>query len=388
MRSHFKVLGALAALALSGPLPAAAEPPGTPILGISELKLGGLYHDVPGLWSGFAAERPAADLNVEVLFLPWVSAFGGYLRPAIGGTINFNGDTSKAYADLRWEIEAPSGVFFAIGMGAAIHNGELELVNADRKALGARVLFHPSAEIGYRFDGSNSVSLFFDHVSNGYTRRDNEGMDTIGLRFGHRFGHVAVGPPPEAPITRFAGAYIGAAAGYQFEGADWFALSASRDQTRGFSYAGFAGINWQSGRAIFGLEADAAPMRDSLAATCAAPSILCAMDVSGLYSVRARFGWVIGNSMLYGSGGVAIATWDNNAFNTATGQQLGGLSATNFGVAVGGGIEHKLTPNLALRAEVMHYGLPGRDLSIQGVGTATDQFQTTVVRGGIVWYFW
>src|SRR5262245_4431875 len=119
-------LGTIAVVAIACSLPARAEPPQGPCLGVSETKLGALYHDAPGLWSGFSVERPAADANIEVLFSPWSQAFGGYLRPALGATVNFNGDTSKAYADLRWEIEAPSGLFFGLGMGAAIHNGNTD----------------------------------------------------------------------------------------------------------------------------------------------------------------------------------------------------------------------------------------------------------------------
>ena len=184
------------------PLPAMADPPDTPILGISELKFGALYHDPPYLWSNFSVERQTADANFEVLFVPWARTFGGYLRPAIGTSVNFVGGTSKAYADLRWEIEAPSGVFFALGMGAAIHDGELGIVDADHKALGSRVLFHPSAEFGYRFDGVNSISIFADHVSNGFTQRYNEGLDTIGIRYGRRLGPIRT--RSERLGTRFA----------------------------------------------------------------------------------------------------------------------------------------------------------------------------------------
>jgi lipid A 3-O-deacylase len=375
------------ALATIDAAPSVADPP-APLLGISELKIGALDHDTPGLWSGFNLERRSVDANVEVLFSPLARTFGGYLRPAIGATINFNGDTSKAYADLRWEIETPSRVFFALGMGAAVHDGELGAGDPARKALGSRVLFHPSAELGWRFDGVNSISIFADHISNGFSRRDNEGMDTVGVRFGHRFAPFRAPEPSDLPVADFSGFYVGAAAGYQVEQADWLATQPpSRDRTSDFAAAGFAGYNWQSGRGVFGLEADASWLRGSLSAVCAGPAIACQMDMRGVYSVRPRFGWVIDRSMIYGTGGLAIAPWDNAAVNTLTGQRLGNLSATNYGVAVGAGIEHKLTPNLAARAEIMHYGLPGKDLFIVGVGSATDQFQTTVGRIGISWYF-
>jgi lipid A 3-O-deacylase len=380
--------GALLALAVGSPLPAAADPPGTPVLGISEIKLGALNHDTTGLWSGFNVERSGVDANFEVLFLPLARTFGGYLRPAIGTTLNFDGNTSKAYTDLRWEIEAPSGVFFALGMGAAIHNGELGSDDPDRKALGSRVLFHPSAELGYRFDGVHSVSIFADHISNGFTRRDNDGMDTIGIRFGRRLVPFAAPPTDHSAVADFSGFYVGAVAGYQFERADWRAYVPSRSDDGQFNWGGLIGYSWQSGRGIFGIEADASPITSSLSTACVAPSTACQMDVHGVYSVRPRFGWVIDRAMMiYGTGGLAIANWDSSAVNTATGQRLGSTSATNYGVAVGAGIEYKLAPNLGLRAEIMHYGLPGTDLFISGVGGATDQLQSTVGRAGISWYF-
>lgn len=154
---------------------------------IYELKAGVLAHDVDHLWSGFNLERNAADLNLEITLSPSLPVLWGAIRPAIGGTINTRGDTSNAYIDARWEIEAPSGVFFALGLGAAIHNGHLDVDAEDRKALGSRVLFHIPLELGYRFDAHNSLSIYFEHMSNANIARNNEGMDFLGLRYGYRF---------------------------------------------------------------------------------------------------------------------------------------------------------------------------------------------------------
>ena len=153
---------------------------------VSEIKLGALYHDPAHLWSSFSREQPAVDFNAELLFHPIGSFLGGEIRPAIGGTLNPNGETSKAYVDLRWQHAIGTGMYVALGLGAAVHNGELDPLPG-RKGLGTRVLFHPSLEIGVNLDGSNNVSLFFDHVSNGNATAVNEGHDTVGLRFGHRF---------------------------------------------------------------------------------------------------------------------------------------------------------------------------------------------------------
>lgn len=170
----------VACLALSPELAAAGSL-------VDELKLGVLWHDVPGLWSGFQAEPNSADINIEALLSPSVAFLGGTIRPAIGGSISTVGATSDGYIDARWQYETPCGIFFGLGLGAAVHNGQLKLEDWDRKALGSRVLFHIPAEIGYRFDEHNSLSAYFEHMSNAYTVDPNEGMDRLGVRYGYRF---------------------------------------------------------------------------------------------------------------------------------------------------------------------------------------------------------
>ena len=177
---------ALAGAVLAG---AALDAVGSPAAAqvVREVKLGVLYHDVPELWSGFQLEPKSVDINFEFLLTPYVRFLGGEIRPAIGASINTRGGTSKAYIDARWEIEGPAGLFLALGAGAAVHNGEIDANDPFRKALGSRVLFHFPAEIGWRWDGHNSLSIYFEHISNGYTQDYNEGLDSIGLRYGYRF---------------------------------------------------------------------------------------------------------------------------------------------------------------------------------------------------------
>lgn len=160
---------------------------------VREIKVGVLYHDMPGLWSGFQLEH-GVGINGELILSPQAPLFGGYLRPAIGGTYAIpTGSlpaTSKGYADVRWMYEAQNGLFASLGIGAAVHNGIIG-GNADddvnRKWLGHRILFHFPLELGWRFDKHQSISFYFDHISNGYTSRYNEGLDTLGVRYGYKF---------------------------------------------------------------------------------------------------------------------------------------------------------------------------------------------------------
>jgi lipid A 3-O-deacylase len=154
---------------------------------IDELRIGAVVHDVPGGWSGFHVEQDAVDLNLEAILSPSLNFLGGRIRPALGATVNFNGDTSKVYLDARWQRDFAGRWFAGIGLGVAVHDGSIDDGNPNKKQLGARVLFHPSFELGYRLDRHNSISLYYDHMSNGSTADPNEGFDTLGVRWGYRF---------------------------------------------------------------------------------------------------------------------------------------------------------------------------------------------------------
>jgi len=151
-----------------------------------EIKAGLLYHDMDYLWSHSRFED-GVDFNGEVIFAPRLDVPGGAVRGALGGSVNSDGGASKAYLDLRYQHDFDSGIFVSAGVGGAVHNGELAPTRADRKALGSRLLFHIPIEAGYRLTAHHSVSVYFDHVSNAGLAEYNEGLDTLGLRYGYRF---------------------------------------------------------------------------------------------------------------------------------------------------------------------------------------------------------
>jgi lipid A 3-O-deacylase len=158
-----------------------------------ELKLGILGHDQSYWLSHHRREnKMGVDLNLDVTFTPayHVPYFGGAIRPAVGGTLSAIG-TNLGYVDARYEINgplwAPKNLFFMVGLGAAIHNGNLQFQVDDRKAFGSRILFHIPAEIGWRFNDHHSLGLYVEHVSNARLATPNEGMDNAGVRYGYRF---------------------------------------------------------------------------------------------------------------------------------------------------------------------------------------------------------
>jgi lipid A 3-O-deacylase len=153
---------------------------------LHEMKVGVLNHDQDNLWSNTSRES-GVDGNIELIFNADMPLWSGTLRPAIGATLNAGSDTSKIYGAARWEIEISENFLFALGVGIAAHNGDTALVRNDKKALGSKVLFYFPIEAGYRINERDTISLFFDHVSNAWLADPNEGMDTLGIRYGIRF---------------------------------------------------------------------------------------------------------------------------------------------------------------------------------------------------------
>lgn len=151
-----------------------------------EVRLGLMAHDV-GVFGG--EKEDGLDGNAEYLFpSPAFLAPLGAPRPHVGVTVNSAGDTSQAYLGLSWEWQPwDDGWFIEGSLGGAIHNGELSDPTYRRKELGSLVLFRESVSIGHRWQGGHSVMVTLDHISNANLADNNEGLDTLGVRWGYRF---------------------------------------------------------------------------------------------------------------------------------------------------------------------------------------------------------
>lgn len=146
-----------------------------------------MAHDVGGLWSHSRAEG-GVDINAEIVFKrPSLKLLAGSVYPNIGVSINNQGGTSKFYGGLLWEFLFENGLFANTGVGLAIHNGQLESDDANNKQLGSRILFRIPIEFGFTIYERHRLSIMFDHISNAYLASPNEGLDTLGVRYGFQF---------------------------------------------------------------------------------------------------------------------------------------------------------------------------------------------------------
>ena len=153
---------------------------------IDEIRFGVLYHDL-GVWGGSSNEG-GFDVNAELVFSPSLDLFSGMLRPNLGFSLNTTGDTSKIYGGGVWEYRWPKGYFIDLALGLTVHDGESDQGDvANMNQLGSPVLFRLAIETGFAFGRHHLISIMFDHISNGYLTEPNEGLDTLGLRYGYRF---------------------------------------------------------------------------------------------------------------------------------------------------------------------------------------------------------
>ncbi len=179
--------GAICLLFLCGPA-IGAELPDGPLLpsdrntGWAGFSFGLLSHDVGNLF-GSVKREDGMDYNLEFQSSPV-----GYLRSSpmllnAGATINSAGNTSFIYGGFLWDVALTNRFHVVTGLGLAYNDGETTLVSRDRKALGSHMLFRIPIELSYSIDRKRRVSLAYDHLSNAYIKKDNEGLDTFGIRF-------------------------------------------------------------------------------------------------------------------------------------------------------------------------------------------------------------
>ena len=152
---------------------------------VTEVRVGALAHDIGPFTSN---KEDGVDANLEILFAaPEIFEMVLSPRPIIGASINSAGDTSQGYLGLTWEFDVVDDVFIDLTFGGAAHTGNRNANEEGRKDLGCRVLFRGAIGVGYRITPDHNIAIHFDHISNAGLCTTNEGLESVGLRYGHRF---------------------------------------------------------------------------------------------------------------------------------------------------------------------------------------------------------
>ena len=199
----------------------------------------------------------------------------------------------------------------------------------------------------------------------------------------------AVAPLAAAPL--WTGLYVGANAGYAFGKSsqrDGAAVADGAYNVKGAIIGGAVGYNWQIQNYVYGLEADAS------FASIAGSSSICGMDphVCGtksdaLGTVRARGGFAIDNSLIYVTGGLAVAqikAYDAGFINVPA--QSG--SAIRLGWTVGAGVEQKLDAHWSVKAEYLYTSFARATyFTLTGYPPEKVDMSANVLRAGVNYKF-
>jgi outer membrane immunogenic protein len=180
--------------------------------------------------------------------------------------------------------------------------------------------------------------------------------------------------PLRVPSASWEGFYVGGSLGVSWLQSDPDAGGAPVGYTAaGFSGAnsvGFlgglqAGYNWQHRNFVYGLEGDISFLAGGKATTNGLTNYGYAASkssqIQGLGTFRARFGMDFDGTMPYVTGGIAVGSIKHTYTDTG----YGSSSKTSWvpGLALGAGIEHKLTNNWSVKGELMWVGFRSTDLN-------------------------
>jgi outer membrane immunogenic protein len=225
-------------------------------------------------------------------------------------------------------------------------------------------------------------------------------------------------PPRAAPVYNdWTGFYLGVHGGYGWGKGTPDDASAIAELTdspfhnpkpKGGVFGGHAGYNWQTGRFVGGLEVDYsfAKLKETQSFSyqypvdCDDNNENCSYDtnsrtlsskVDALASARARAGFLVSDSLLaYGTAGIGWARSQASATFTNCLQcdtETFTAKSNNFGWVAGGGLEYKLTQNILLRGEYLHYDFGSVGYAFESGPTVNAKLTVDVARGGLSFKF-
>lgn len=135
-----------------------------------------------------------------------------------------------------------------------------------------------------------------------------------------------------------------------------------RHKPAGFFGGLVFGHNWQSGRFVFGVEADASFANISKNTLGDGSDAFLLTKISSLGTLRGRLGYtILDNVLVYATGGAAIANFtqragdkDNNNTQWDSEDSIVKLNKWKAGWVIGAGVEAKLAANWTARGEYLY----------------------------------
>ncbi|WP_337182596.1 outer membrane protein [Shinella sp.] len=175
-------------------------------------------------------------------------------------------------------------------------------------------------------------------------------------------------PPVETPITEVAGVYdwggfyVGLNTGYAWTDGDYTGGLPGSHSMDGWAVGAYAGYNFFNNGWVYGVEADV--KRDFNDARFTSGGLPFEYETTWGGSVRARLGYAIDRTLIYGTGGYAFTNAKLTDVTTGARDK-----ETFHGWTIGAGVEHAFTDNVAGRIEYRYsdynksdiFGVAGSD---------------------------
>jgi outer membrane immunogenic protein len=201
-------------------------------------------------------------------------------------------------------------------------------------------------------------------------------------------------PPLRIAVYNWTGIYLGINGGVGTGKSNWSdgpIGTAGSFPTSGFLVGGTAGINYQLGEYVFGIEGDGdwTNLHRNSGSPCGAisaavtPPVSCQTQSQRLATVRGRVGHAVNRILLYGPAGAAFG-------NNQTGLNPPSTfdSSVETGSTVGAGLEYAFAQNWTAKIEYLSVDLPnGLCTTVGNCGGAAGSivsFDENIIRAGLI----
>ncbi len=206
------------------------------------------------------------------------------------------------------------------------------------------------------------------------------GLATDGLaadRFDHDFGPA----PSGSLLHNWSGAYAGVAVGGIWSSFDTIYGGTTPPlfdfDARGVTLTGLGGFTTQTGRFVFGVEADFTftNLDDSRVVS----GVPVTASADWYSTLRGRVGYSFDNLLVYGTGGLAAGRMEFGVPGATR-------SNTELGWTVGAGVEMPITDNFTARAEYLYTDFGTSSGAVSGSPFSTE-FDAHTIRAGVIYRF-
>ena len=204
-------------------------------------------------------------------------------------------------------------------------------------------------------------------------------------------------PPLPAAVYNWTGFYLGFNGGFGTGNSNWSdgpIGTTGSFTSSGFLVGGTAGVNYQLGDYVFGIEGDGdwTNLHGNSGSTCGAisavvaPPVSCQTQSQWLATVRGRVGYAFDRILLYGTAGAAFGNIQTGLNPPSTFD-----SAVEAGWTVGAGLEIAVAQNWTAKAEYLFVDLPNATCTpvgnCGGAAGSIVSFNENIIRAGVNYKF-